>query len=130
MRLDMLRSVPELDTRVGIQGGQIAGAFRIAGWIDTLDVYPIWIYQAIHYILWPTPIRNGKSAMKLKDWLDQEKISPAVFAKRIETGTVAVYRYLSGTRIPRPAVMAAITRETGGAVTAADFYASASGEAA
>ena len=60
--------------------------------------------------------------MKLKDWLDREKISPAVFAERIGTGPVAVYRYLNGVRTPKPAIMLAIQRETGGAVTPADFY--------
>jgi DNA-binding transcriptional regulator YdaS (Cro superfamily) len=68
--------------------------------------------------------------MKLENWLKAENIQPSEFGRRIGVSHTSVGRWLRGVRIPRPAQMAAITRETGGAVTAADFYASASGEAA
>jgi transcriptional regulator with XRE-family HTH domain len=68
--------------------------------------------------------------MKLKEWLEASGLKQKEFADKIGVSLMSLSLYLHKGRIPRPAVMAAITRETGGAVTAADFYASASGEAA
>ena len=60
--------------------------------------------------------------MKLVDHLSREGKTPAAFAGEIGTTVMAVYRYLSGKRIPTPEVMARIVAVTGGQVTANDFY--------
>lgn len=60
--------------------------------------------------------------MQLKDWLDQEGLKPAHFAPRIKRSAEAVRRYALGERIPDKATMPLIVRETGGAVTANDFF--------
>lgn len=59
--------------------------------------------------------------MRLKQYLDQEHLSVLDFAKRIGCSPVAIYRYISADRIPRPVVMRAIAGATAGAVTANDF---------
>ena len=47
--------------------------------------------------------------------------TPASFAKRIGCSTQAVYRYIKGQRIPRPAMMRKIMDAANGAVTPTDF---------
>jgi len=59
--------------------------------------------------------------MTLSDYLVDRKITHAAFAEKIGTSQVAVTRYANGARIPRPAVMSRIERETGGAVSPNDF---------
>jgi DNA-binding transcriptional regulator YdaS (Cro superfamily) len=60
--------------------------------------------------------------MQLQEWLDNERITYTDFAKRVGTKHArTVERYAKGARHPRPAMMAAIRRETGGKVTADDF---------
>lgn len=60
--------------------------------------------------------------MKLRTYLADNKITFTDFAKRIGVGHArTVERYAKGQRHPRPTAMAAIRRETGGAVTADDF---------
>lgn len=59
--------------------------------------------------------------MLLKEYLLMEKLSVAVFAKRIGTTRMQVWRYLNGA-IPRPEAMARIVGATGGQVTPNDFY--------
>ena len=61
--------------------------------------------------------------MKLKEWRQNENITATDFGRRIGVSHAAILRYEAGARMPRPAQMAAIQRETGGAVTPADFYA-------
>lgn len=60
--------------------------------------------------------------MKLADWLNANDVSDDEFAARIETSRQAVWRYKRD-RIPKPDVMARISRETCGEVLPADFYA-------
>lgn len=62
--------------------------------------------------------------MTLSQWFEDTKTSYAAFATRIGVANASVVqRYVAG-RVPRDkAVMAAITRETDGKVTANDWYA-------
>jgi len=60
--------------------------------------------------------------MKLIDWLNRNEVGVGEFAQRIGRHRVTVSRYLSGDRTPRTDDLRAIARETGGAVTANDFY--------
>ena len=68
--------------------------------------------------------------MKLKEWRQNENISAVEFGRRTGVSHAAVLRWEAGKRMPRPAHMASIERETGGKVTAADFYADAPAGAA
>lgn len=65
-----------------------------------------------------------RCSMRLSEYLAAEKIEPLEFARRLRAHHSAVYRYLEGKRIPRPAQMRRIEKLTGGKVTPADFYAS------
>ena len=60
--------------------------------------------------------------MKLKDWLETSGLKQKDFADKIGVSLMSLSLYLHRGRIPRPVVLAAIQRETGGAVTPADFY--------
>lgn len=60
--------------------------------------------------------------MKLEDWRLARNLSLADLAGAIGATRMAVWRYCAGQRIPRPGIMAAIQRVTGGAVGPADFY--------
>ena len=60
--------------------------------------------------------------MTLAEYLRREKLKPAEFAASIGVWRQAVERYLDGQRIPAADVMRRIAKETGGAVTADDFY--------
>jgi transcriptional regulator with XRE-family HTH domain len=68
--------------------------------------------------------------MTLASWLSREEISDADFAERIGVSRQALWRYKSCERVPRPEIMARIHVETGGAVTANDFFAPATESAA
>jgi transcriptional regulator with XRE-family HTH domain len=71
----------------------------------------------------PGPYRYGIGiGMKLKTYLDAEGIDQTAFAAAINTTQVAVSRYVSGRRIPRPAIMRRIAHETKGLVGPEDFY--------
>ena len=59
--------------------------------------------------------------MTLRDYLEQAKISAAQFGRLIDEPRQNVHRYLNGT-IPNPETMAKIADETGGKVTANDFF--------
>jgi transcriptional regulator with XRE-family HTH domain len=65
--------------------------------------------------------------MRLKEWLETEKKRQGLrrqdFANRIGVSLQSLQLYLHAGRVPRPKIIAAIARETAGAVTAADFYA-------
>jgi DNA-binding transcriptional regulator YdaS (Cro superfamily) len=63
--------------------------------------------------------------MKLKKWLDLQKITNRDFAKIIKSSESAVHRWAStddDKRIPRPEHMLAIEKATRGKVKAQDFY--------
>lgn len=60
--------------------------------------------------------------MKLSDWLKSNGIRYSAFARQLGVNHVTVRRYIRGERTPRPDIVAAIHRETGGEVTAADWY--------
>lgn len=59
--------------------------------------------------------------MRLPEWLRANGVSQVAFARRIGTSAASVTRYCGGNRMPRPAQLVAIDRETKGAVTANDF---------
>lgn len=59
--------------------------------------------------------------MKLAEYLAANGLSQAEFAKIIEASQVAVSRYASGRRMPRPARLLRIKEATGGLVTGNDF---------
>ena len=59
--------------------------------------------------------------MKLRDWLELNKLSTYQFAEAIDFTQAAVSKWCNGT-IPRVKPMQAIEKATKGAVTAADFY--------
>jgi hypothetical protein len=60
--------------------------------------------------------------MKLRAYLDEKDESPSVFAAGLSISTQALYRYMSGERVPRRDVMARITAATNGAVQPNDFF--------
>jgi transcriptional regulator with XRE-family HTH domain len=60
--------------------------------------------------------------MKLGEWLEREGVSIDDFGSRIDRSKEAVRRYVNGERIPDRETMPKIARETGGAVTANDFF--------
>lgn len=60
--------------------------------------------------------------MKLADWLLREKLSFADFGSKIDRTAEAVRRYANGLRIPDRDTMPKIVAETGGQVTANDFF--------
>lgn len=60
--------------------------------------------------------------MKLRDWLDQENLTVAEFARRSGIGLRQVmHRYVHGTQFPTPENLRRIRDATKGAVTADDF---------
>lgn len=61
--------------------------------------------------------------MKLEKWLEEQNVGASEFGRRVNVSHTAVGRWMRRERVPRPAQIAAIARETAGAVTAADFYA-------
>lgn len=63
--------------------------------------------------------------MKLKDWLEKERLTVTDFARRLKKPQPTVARYVNGDRIPEPEIMRDIARETSNEVMANDFYHSA-----
>ncbi len=59
--------------------------------------------------------------MKLAQFIKDTNLTHAEFARRIGVSQVAVTRYVRGERVPRPAEMRSIVRETDGQVTPNDF---------
>ncbi len=59
--------------------------------------------------------------MKLQAYLTSKKEAPNAFAGRIGVPPHTVYRYLAG-RVPRPDIMGAVYKATGGKVQPNDFY--------
>lgn len=68
--------------------------------------------------------------MQLTQWLSIHDLTAAEFGRRVGVGRATALRYAKGQRIPDRDVMARIVRETGGAVTANDFYGVAEGSPA
>ncbi len=62
--------------------------------------------------------------MTLDAWMKANKVQNAEMAERIGVHVISISKYRTGTTIPRRGTMEAITRETSGQVTGADFYAS------
>ena len=60
--------------------------------------------------------------MTLEQFLSERKLSLAEFARRIGSTTESVRRYRNHYHIPTREWMAKIVKETGGLVTANDFY--------
>lgn len=60
--------------------------------------------------------------MTLDDWMTQENVSDADFARGIERTPQAVNRYRKGERIPDRETMPRIVAFTKGAVTPNDFF--------
>lgn len=60
--------------------------------------------------------------MRLQEWLTRHRMSPANLAEKICVAERTVWRYLEGSRTPRPDVIQAIFAATGGSVTANDFH--------
>lgn len=61
--------------------------------------------------------------MKLDQYLTQNRLSLAVFAKSVGSSASTVMRVRDGVVIPSRKTMAAIERATGGAVTATELLA-------
>lgn len=59
--------------------------------------------------------------MRLTDYLAQQNVTPAEFARRIGTTRQAIGRYMRGERMPEVNILRAIKAESGGVVTADDF---------
>ena len=59
--------------------------------------------------------------MTLREWLQVRDLKPEEFAPRIQVTRRSIYRYLSGERFPRRAVISRIETETGGAVRWPDW---------
>ena len=63
--------------------------------------------------------------MKLRKWLDRQKITNRDFAKTIKASESAIHRWTAtddGKRIPRLEYIKAIERATEGKVKPQDFY--------
>lgn len=60
--------------------------------------------------------------MRLVKWMAKAGLRPDTLAPKIGVTPTAVYRYLDGSRIPDPPIMAKIREVSGGRVTADDFY--------
>lgn len=64
---------------------------------------------------------------KLKEYLKENKITQREFAESLGVDVMSVWRYIQGTRIPRPKTLKKICELTNGYVTANDFYTNAGG---
>jgi plasmid maintenance system antidote protein VapI len=67
------------------------------------------------------PLKKGEN-MQLIDYLKQEGISQAKFARKIKLSPAGVCRIIKGNRFPRPETILAIDFWTQGQVTHDDFY--------
>ncbi|TFE97751.1 hypothetical protein B5M44_14185 [Shinella sumterensis] len=59
--------------------------------------------------------------MTLTSWLTKTNTSDADFAERIGVTRQALWRYKVAGRVPKPEIIARISRATNGKVTANDF---------
>ena len=69
-----------------------------------------------------SPIWGQIVGMKLSAYLSLNDISDADFGALIGVERQAVHRYRSGVRVPTKAVLTRIFEETGGQVSANDFF--------
>jgi transcriptional regulator with XRE-family HTH domain len=60
--------------------------------------------------------------MKLASYLSANGCTYADFAQKVGASTFAVGKWVRGERLPRPGVLSRIVAETGGQVTANDFF--------
>jgi transcriptional regulator with XRE-family HTH domain len=60
--------------------------------------------------------------MQLERYLEVRGIPVADFAMSVGVAEQTIYRYLQGTRFPRPDVMRKITKATSGKVAPSDWY--------
>ena len=60
--------------------------------------------------------------MRLEQYLRDNAISGAAFARMIGTSQVSVHRYVNGHRFPSPKTIAKIFEATKGKVTVRDWY--------
>lgn len=60
--------------------------------------------------------------MQLGDYLKKHQLTPQDFAPKIGVKVLAVYRYISGARIPTKPIMHRIFKVTGGQVTPNDIF--------
>lgn len=60
--------------------------------------------------------------MTLSEYLTQNQIKPAAFARQIGTSRQSIHRWTVGLSRPRAQEMRRIAEATGGKVTANDFY--------
>lgn len=67
------------------------------------------------------PLKKGEE-MQLIDYLKQEGISQAKFARKIKMSPAGICRIIKGNRFPRPETILAIDFWTQGQVTHDDFY--------
>lgn len=68
--------------------------------------------------------------MTLAEFLSKKGLSHSAFAEKIGVSQAAINRYAKGRRMPRPAILARIRKETDGIVTANDFMSVAPEKAA
>ena len=68
--------------------------------------------------------QNGYTArrMKLREYLDDRKLTAKAFGGSIGVSGHAVLKWIRGERVPRPEIMAKIVKATSGAVQPNDFY--------
>ena len=69
-------------------------------------------------------------AMTLSDYLASHNVKPAEFAEAVKVKPQTVYRYLDGSRRPKPEKIAAIANYTQNKVQLADWFPEALGSAA
>lgn len=60
--------------------------------------------------------------MELRAYLAEHNISAPAFAETVSVTAAALYRYISGDRVPRRAVMDRIVQQTCGKVQPNDFF--------
>ena len=60
--------------------------------------------------------------MRLDQYLHENRISGAAFARLIGTSQVTVSRYVRGDRFPQPLTIAKIAKATKGKVSVRDWY--------
>lgn len=61
--------------------------------------------------------------MTLQEWMQNEGMSDAQFARRLARSTAAVNKWRNGLRTPRADALRQIVEATDGQVTANDFFA-------
>jgi DNA-binding transcriptional regulator YiaG len=68
---------------------------------------------------------STENKMKLKNWLEKQRLTNREFAKMLGVSESAIHRWTAtddGKRLPRPEYIKAIERATEGKVKPQDFY--------